>query len=71
MSQFCEIGWSNNSFDLTPNLDVMDEKLQEDIFYTSRCGLIVDINSQDLVISGNLWSSYLVGFFLDERSFFT
>ena len=63
------MGWSS-SFDLTLDLDALDEDLQEDVFYTPKCGPIVKMNSQDLVINRNLWSSYLIGFFLDERFFF-
>ena len=46
------------------------EREREDIIHTSRCGPIVEINAQDPAISRNLWNSCLVGFLLEERSFF-
>ena len=48
----------------------MDEDLQEDIVYTLRRGPTVEMNAHDIVSGRNLWRSYLVGFILDERSFF-
>ena len=53
MTWFHVMGWSS-SFDLTPDLDALDEELQEDAFYTPNCGHIVKMNSQDLVINRTL-----------------
>ena len=63
------MGWSDSSSKSDPDIDVMEEEFQGEIIYTARRGPIVEMNPHDITATRNLWSSCLVGFLLDDRSF--
>ena len=53
MSRYKEMGWTNSSLELEPDLDVLDEDMQEVVYTRLRHGPIVSQNQQSLEWRGN------------------
>ena len=62
-------GWTNSSSNLDPDLDILEEDMQELAFTRMPRGPIVSEDMQYLERSRQQWNHCLFGHLLDDRDF--